>query len=265
MKENVKYHKKKPSSASISLCQHSGHLYHLPGFSVPSCSTWICMQKEIPTFSNNIKCTLQFYKGYFFFKRKTHPLPSNNILEQKKSNSLLVTSILWCLTLSHSLVHISAQVSKSGCSSSTVSLQPALRMRLWESYRKLSTKAKEKPHSAKIMTFRHLSLPLEENYIHLLSTTALPWSTDKKSIPKRKVGAVSSRESHRKPKCSERKETFALPGPLRGMGTLSLGGRKIYSGRKNWKDTDCPNEFLFLLLAIPTNASLTKGRMMLHV
>lgn len=145
-----------------------------------------------------------------------------------------------------------------GCSSSTVSLQPALRTRLWDSYRKLSTKEEEKPHSAKIMTFSHLSLPLEENYIHLLSTTALPWSTDEKSIPKRKVGAMSSRESHRKPKCSERKETFALPGPLRSMGTLSLGGRKTYSGRKNWKVTDCPYEFLFLLLAIPWTQALQR-------
>lgn len=91
-------------------------------------------------------------------------------------------------------------MSKPGYSSSTISLQPALRMILWEPYRKLSTKEKEKHYSAKIMTFSHFPLPLDENHIHLLSTTALRWSTDKKRIPKRKVGTIHSRESHRKPK-----------------------------------------------------------------
>lgn len=111
-----------------------------------------------------------------------------------------MTSFLWCLTFSHSLECIFAQMSKPGYSSSTVSLQPALRMILWEPYRKLSTKEKEKHYSAKIMTFSHFPLPLDENHIHLLSTTALRWSTDKKRIPKRKVGTIHSRESHRKPK-----------------------------------------------------------------
>lgn len=109
-----------------------------------------------------------------------------------------MTSILWCLTISHSLVCIFAQMSEPGHSSSTDSLQPALRRRLWEPYRNYQLKGKH--HSAKIMTFSHFPLPLDENHIQLLSTTTLPWSTDKKSIPKRKKRALSSRESQRKPK-----------------------------------------------------------------
>lgn len=124
------------------------------------------------------------------FKKKTKEKSPSSLqlyTRTKKPNGLLVTSILCRLTFSYSLACISAQIREPAYSSPTVTLQPALGTRLWKPYRKVPTTEKKKHHSAKIMPFGHFPLPLDENHIHLLSTTALLWSTDK-SIPKSKSG-----------------------------------------------------------------------------
>lgn len=120
-----------------------------------------------------------------------------------------------------------------------------------------------------MMPFSHFPLPLDENRIHLLSTTALPWSTDQ-SFPKAKWEPHVPGKATESPNVgsAERKGAFALLRTHRSMGTLSPGARKTYSSvctaHKRIKQT-LPTRIFFPPLGYTTNTQFSKEQMKLHL
>lgn len=139
------------------------------------------------------------------FKKTKQKSPSSLQLyiRTKKPNALLVISILWCLTFSYSLVCISAQMREPGYSSPTVTLQSALRTRLWKPYRKVPSKGKKKHHLAKIMPFGRFTLLWMKTTSTCCHLQLWLGQQTRRAFPKAKVGITCSRESNRKPKCRQ--------------------------------------------------------------